>query len=402
MFIDRRFSRLAAAGIVALVAGCQGAPDPVAQAGRIGIPAGIAEHAAAAVAQPGMGTIDLNIRWPRRTQAIPASANLIVITIYDALEQVVSTTRIRRPEVPDDVISHAAISLPAATRLEIWARAYRQTELTGAEVPVAVGMRSTDVYDNIVTKVDLEMRYIDISLTSISPTNGGEGVEVTFLGSGFYGFVDPHNATPSARVYFPHRTVREDPLSGVTLDNQFSDLWIRAQDATRSADGTMSVLVPDGAVNGVVDLRVDGLSALHSPANKSFTVLEELEIKGNGPTLQGVPSLAVRPGDAVSLTAVATDSVGKAFGSPTVSWFSSDPAVAYVEKTTGALKARTVGSARITARTGKLVASANCFVLNQAGTASFIVDLPIIGSTTSLEFDFPAYEGGNLTGTATP
>ena len=413
---EKATHRATACVLALFVIGCQIAPQsrpPAMALPKITAAAPIGATAVPGPLAPGFGSIAMRIHWPRRTQSIPISASLIIVSIIDPLNIEQTRFLIRRPAVDDDTISNVAIPVRAARHLTIWARAYRDdvisNDQTANVVPVAVGSATNiDIFDNSTTPVSINLLYIPISATSIEPSNGGVGAKVTLTGVGFNGFVDPLHATPSFKVLFTHQTVFEGnipnfPIAGKSSPSAQTDLWIGVPnvDATRSSDTKVEALVPKGAVTGPIDYQVDGLSAAASP-KLTFTVLKDLVlVKGSGADLSEVTRLAVLTGTTQAFSAVATDSLGSAFNNPTVTWSSSDQAIGVIG-TSGSFRARQVGRTRISAKTGDLIATADVFVFNPQSSASFNVPLPAVGSTASVNFNFPDYEGGTLVGTGSP
>lgn len=372
-------------------------------------------------ARPGHGYVVMRIHWPRRTQTIPLSAEVIHITILDALGVAVAPlTRISRPS-GGDVITNVAIPVRAARRLTIWARAYRRLSATVAEptretqpqeVAIAVGSATNvNVYDNVITPVSIQMAYIPITLTSITPDNGGEGATVTLRGIGFNGFVDPLYATPSFAVRFTHQTVLEgdgnqafSPIGGqLASPSAGTDLWIESLAPTRSSDVLVMATVPTGAVNGPVDYQVDGVSAT---PRLTFRVLKQLAIwknegPGTGPDHAAFGPVVLEPGEKQWFKARATDSLGVEHLSPAVTWTSDNQAVGVVASD-GAFTARLPGRTRVTAATGRLKASVDVTVINPAGTASLEVPFADQGANTRIEIQLPDFDSGTVTGTASP
>jgi hypothetical protein len=367
----------------------------------------------------GMGYLSMRVHWPRRTQVIPLSAEIVHITILDPLgKPAVPLTVITRP-ANDDVISNVAIALPAARHLTIWTRAYRKAAVDSSvptEVAVAVGSKTNvDVFDNVITPVSIDMKYLPITLSSISPDNGGVGAEITLRGIGFNGFVDPLNSTPSFVVRFTHQTVLEGdgnqvfaPVSDAS-PSAFTDLWIKAEPpfgpaATRDSDIVVRAMVPAGAVNGPVEYNVDGVAAT---PRKTFRVLKDLAIwknpgKGTGPDHAAFNDVVLEAGDTQKFKARATDSLDVEHLNPAVTWSSSNPAAGTINASTGIFNARLPGLTTVTARTGILVKSVKVVVLNYGGTADIRVPLPAKGATTKVDIAFPDYDKGRIDGTANP
>ncbi len=427
---------LLALALTGFVLGCQATPGSFGQT-RLASQARIAPVEAAATeilpggailnpsdrlprAQAGQGYVTLRVHWPRRTQTIPITAEVIHITILDPLGvPAAPLTRITRP-TGDDVITNLAIPVQAARHLTIWARAYRSAsatvadpskELQAREVAIAVGSATNiSVFDNVVTPVSIQMAYMPISVYSVTPDNGGEGAIVALDGIGFYGFVDPLYATPSFQVRFTHQTVLEGdgnqyfvPVGGAS-PSAGTDLWMPALQATRVSDLKVTAVVPDGAVNGPIDYVVDGVSA--ALPRKTFRVLKQIAIWKNegpntGPDHASFASVIVEPGDKQFFKARATDSIGVEHLSPAVAW-TTDKAAVGVIGSDGTFTARTVGKTKVTATTGKLKATVDVIVINPGGTASFQVPLPDQGANTTVDVALPAYDKGIVTGIGSP
>lgn len=437
MFIKMHRTLLAAA-LAGLVLGCRAVPGSLLQS-RVASQARVIPAEAGATqylpngailnppaqlpdAKAGYGYLAMRIHWPRRIQTIPISAEVIHINILDALGvPAAPLTRINRPP-SDDVISNVAIPVQAARRLTIWARAYRSASATVAdftkelqpkEVAIAVGSApDINVFDNVITPVQINMKYMPISVSSITPDNGGEGATVTLSGIGFFGFVDPLYATPSFLVRFTHQTVLEGdsnqyfgPVVNQTASpSAGTDLWRVSLQATRSSDLMVEAVVPDGAVNGPVDYVVDGVSA--ALPRKTFRVLKQLAIwknegPGTGPDHAAFTKVFLEPGDKQFFKARATDSIGLEHLAPAVTWASDNKAAGVIDSS-GLFTARLPGAVKVTATTGKLKATVDVVVINPAGTASFQVPLSNQGANTKVDIALPDYDKGILTGIASP
>lgn len=425
-------ARLSAVGIAAFAIGCTSTPE-LKNSGATGpaspgftadqmialeatqVPSGaiVAAGQQLPALRAGQGYLALRVHWPRRIQTIPQTADLLIISIYDPLGALAAPqTRITRP-TGDNVISNLAIPLKAQRHLTIWARAYRKVavvETDPKEVAVSVGSASNvSVFDNVITPVSLELRYIPISVTALTPNNGGEGAIVTLTGVGFNGFVDPLNATISFNVRFTHQTVLEgnvpDFSTGLASPSAGTDLWIVSPAATRESDIKVVATVPDGAVSGPVDYLVDGISA--ALPRKTFRVLKQLAVwknegPGTGPDHAAVGEVVVGPGATQLFKARATDSLGVAHLAPDVKWTSDKLAVGVIEGTSGVFYARMPGRTKITAATGKLSSSVDVVVVNPGGTASIQVPLPSQGTNTNVVVGIPAFDQGVVTGIASP
>ncbi len=373
----------------------------------------------------GFGQLRIRVRWPREVQRLPASTNTLIVAIYDPLGAVISKTTLKRPTGPGgDIITDATITVPAARHLTIWARAYREVSVNEAfHVPVAVATAAGDVRDNAVLRVSLDLLYVPIKWAypgPVVPNNGGPGAQIAFSGSGFNGFIDPNNATPSFVVQFTRQTVFEgnspqfpvvnpsatpSPVPtfwpNVASPSAGTDLWVSATDATRSSDALIFAPVPLGAVNGPVQILVDGLPAVpQSTATiPTFTVLSTIDVTPYVPSgLTAFPS-SLRTGS-VQFTCRATDSLAANFVNPAVTWSSSNTGVGVVSQA-GLFTPLTVGLTSVTAKTGILEAVVPIAVRSEWSTADYKVIYPNLGfATVSGPVGFPDLSQGALTGEA--
>lgn len=374
---------------------------------------------------PGYGHLRLRVRWPRQIQRLPASSNTLIVTIYDPLGAVINKTTLKRPTGPGgDLITDTTITIPAARHLTIWARAYRETNVNEAvHVPVAVATAAGNVHDNAVLRVSLDLLYVPIKWAHpqpVVPNNGGPGAFIQLSGSGFHGFIDPFNATPSFVVRFTRQTVLEgnspqfpvldhtatpSPVPtywpGIASPSAGTDLWVNATGATRSSDLLITAPVPSGAVNGPVQILVDGLPAVpQSTASiPTFTVLSTIDVTPRVPGgLTSFPA-SLRTGS-VQFTCRATDSLKAHFAHPAVTWTSSNTRVGVVDQT-GLFTPLIVGTTTIKAKTGVLEASVPIAVRSDWSTADYKVIYPDLGfATVSGPVGFPDLSQGALTGEA--
>ena len=412
-------ARALAAALLVAAAGCyapvRSGPTPEAggpSATQPAIPAlEIAPSGAEAPIPAGHGRIQLRVKWPEReVQRIPASANSLIIAIYDPLGVAISTTKLARPTGPGrDLITDVSITIVSARHLTIWARAYRELsdQILVTSVPVAVGTATGEVRDNAVLKVSLNLTYIPItwaSVNPVSPTNGGAGAVVTFRGVGFNGFVDPNNATPSFALRFARQTVLEGNIPNFPVSASQSagtDLWIDGTSPTRVSDLLATASVPVGAITGPVDYMVDGLSAVPPALSviPTFHVLKALTLTPAVPSgLSALPTSLLT--GSVQFTAHATDSLGLPYVSPSVTWSSSNTRTGVVSSA-GLFTPLQVGTTTVAVRTGNLVASQPVLVSASWSTASYQVVYPVTKfATVSGTIALPNLSQGALTGIA--
>lgn len=344
-------SGLAALGMAGCVAGSVSQPFPDALTGSLAVPGGglqpdAARHSdqrpeqlrepraegPAAGAMPDMnslttGTLSLAIRWPLRpayrTLAIPESAQSIRIRVIgeDGKTELGSAFLLR----PDGQgpISTASIELEAADNLQVEVKAYRQTSPSPGAVPVAQGLATgVSVKPSSETDVTLDLAPTSPpTLTGIAPPNGGKGAVITLTGTNF--------------------------LTG-SLVVKFAGILATVLDAT---DTRLAVLVPDGAVNGPIEVVADGLIATGST---TFRVLKTLGISPSSTSgvPVGTPVAFVLAGTDVSDQAVADASASLTFSSPDEAASASLQGTTFTPLTAGATWS-------LTARSGNLVATAS-------------------------------------------
>ena len=373
----------------------------------------------------GYGQLRIRVRWPRTVQHLPASSQTLVVAVYDPLGAIINRTVLSKPTGPGaNIITDTTITVPSARHLTIWARAYRETAAAlneATHVPVAVATAAGDVRDNAILRVSLDLLYVPIrwaNVTPVSPTNGGPCAVVTLSGSGFNGFIDPNNATPSFVAQFTKQTVLEgnspqfpviNPTAtpspvptffpNVASPSAGTDLWVTSAGATRSSDTTILAPVPSGAVNGPLQILVDGLPAVPNPGRTipTFTVLSTIDVTPN--VTRGLATASLRTGT-LTFTARATDSLGANFNSPTVTWSSSNLRVGVISST-GVFTPLIPGRTTLTVRTGCLVATVPIVVVSEWSTADYRVVYPNLGfSDVKGQVALPALSQGALTGVA--
>ncbi|HEY9854677.1 MAG TPA: IPT/TIG domain-containing protein [Stenomitos sp.] len=166
---------------------------------------------------------------------------------------------------------------------------------------------------------DIELSTKFPTLTAIAPTNGAPGQTVTLTGENF----------------------------GVSIGKQPEVLFngVQAQ-VTSKSDTELQAVVPNGALNGLVTVKVAGLNS--TPLD--FKVIKDLAIFPDAQnSLAQTPSAVAPTSDVMPLDqprtylARALDTDGAIIPSPAVTWSSSMPAVGTVDGT-GKLTATTVGT----------------------------------------------------------
>ncbi|MBO9541146.1 hypothetical protein J7643_11205 [bacterium] len=219
-----------------LLIGCSSVTPPAARAPQ---GAGAPEGAA--------GTLQVAVRWPhRQTQVIPLSTQTIWIQVKKA-NQLLYFAPLPRPEATDSLmVTEATIHLEAMTGLSVQADAFRSGQAS-TDIPIA-SRRANDVtlVANQRTSVLLDLDPVfRPSVTSLTPDNGGPGVDVsiggTFGPSGSYQL-----ALGGARIF--------GVLSG----------------------GQVKATVPYGAQSGPIEILDDGVPSAPGP---TFRVLSRLDVE---------------------------------------------------------------------------------------------------------------------------
>lgn len=362
------FAAMAALGLAVL--GCQTqAPLPASQ--RV-------EPAAQAV---GYGNVQIRVRWPQRLQAIPLSANSLVVSAFDTLGRKVDDVTLVRDGDPDS-LSSATMRLRAGT-YTIEARAYRQSMPTANDVPTAMGATSATIKTNLLTRLSLILSAQAPTFGAMSATAGAHGSQFTldtvrFFGKAatasdvvevWFGNTD-RTRVPAAISWEPRR--RTAPVTG------YNHLIDAEQDMLR-------VTVPNGITGQPrVWLKVDGVEVFVG----FFTVVDRLVFDPLSITRQVGEWYNAQPTlQSFSLQTTAS------LVYPMVTWRSSAPSVAWVSAL-GTVYAHRPGRATITAQSGIRSATFEVIVTDRHSTASFTVDVPTLNSgTVSVPLDIPAYSG---------
>lgn len=374
----RLMRRSVVLGLVAALMGCQTLP--------IQAPASRPNAAEAAAS---FGSVLIRVRWPERPQAIPLSANTLVVQAYDLLGHSAGSVTLERGTGSDFQVS--SLRLPAGT-YTVEARAYRETNPTSASVPTALGSAG-----NVVIKTDLET---DLAMTLVAqaPTFGGLSAVAGGIGSQF--LLDSvrffgRSAVPSdtVRIAFGY-----DDRTRVAAPTTFQSRWFTdpVSGLARLLDPSLDklvVTVPSG-ITGLakVFLSVDGVEVFVN----TFQVVDRLTLVPSAVTLQ--------VGDAYDATSgLSAFSLGaqSALVYPMLTWTSSDPSIAFVTAL-GTIYAYRPGQVVVTAWSGLVSASFTLSVTQRQSTASLAVNVPVLqsGNVTS-PVALPAYTG-NASGTVTP
>lgn len=243
---------------------------------------GLPPHTAAVGAS---SEVAVTIRWPYRAQVLPTSAQHLSFRLAGPTAQTVDVFR------PDGTspTSVATLSVDVGMGYTLTVEAYDNAptpRLVASGTSSPFDVRSNERTDVAVT---LATAYVP-TVTGFKPDNGGPGSTVEIYGTNF----------GAERGLTPGFT-----FGGVPVTTIYPQI----------EGGTVSVLVPNTAISGLVLPLVDGVSG---PSSGSFTVLRALGIDP--------PSLTVASGSSALFTARATTSEGVPFeATPSVSWSVSAP-----------------------------------------------------------------------------
>lgn len=331
------------------------------------------------------GQVEIRVRWPEAVQAIPYSANSLVVSAFDWLGREAGSVILTRTAAADS-LSTAALRLRAGT-YTIEARAYREVSPTTTSVPTAMGSApSVTIKSNLKTYLPLTLQAQEPTFGDMSATAGGIGSQFTIDTVRF--FNRPVTLADTLEVFMGYdarsrvrATVSIEPrrlLDAVTGVNQLID---PERDKVR-------VTVPRGLAGTCeVWLRVDGVE-VHVG---QFQVVDRMVIEPVSVTRQVGESY-----EAKSRLAAFSLANGVALGDlpyPMLTWTSSAPSVAFVT-TSGTVYAYRPGRATLTARSGDIVATVDLIATDRHSTASVIVTTPDLHSgNVSTPVTFPAYSG---------
>ncbi|MNR88648.1 Bacterial Ig-like domain (group 2) [compost metagenome] len=331
------------------------------------------------------GLVEIRVRWPEVVQAIPYSANSLVVTAFDWLGREAGTATLTRTAASDS-LSTAALRLRAGT-YTIEAKAYRELSPTVTSVPTAMGSApGVMIKTNLKTYLPLTLQAQEPTFGAMSATAGGSGSQFTIDAVRFFnrsvtladtlevflGYNERSRVKASVSIEPRRQTA---PVTGI---NHLID---PERDKVR-------VTVPRG-LSGTCEvwLRVDGVEVRVG----QFRVIDRMVLEPVSVTRQVGESYEAKS----QLAAFSLENtVG--MGSlpyPMVTWTSSAPSVAFVT-TTGTVYAYRPGRATLTARSGDVVASVDLIATDRHSTASVTVSTPELNSGhVSAPVTLPAYSG---------
>lgn len=376
------FLALSLTGLTAFALGCKAVPYQAA------VPTtGTAPTGAQAVSY---GNVEIRVRWPQRTQAIPLSANALVVQAFDSLGRDAGSLTLRRSDNQD--LQLATMRLRAGT-YTLEARAYRETDPTELSVPTAMGSQAgVTISTNLKTTLSMTLVAQAPTFGGMSATAGGLGSQFTLDTVRF--FNRPVVVGDTVEVWFgwDNRTRVKSPdvqilsrrkLDPVTGINQFQD----------PEQDKLLVTVPTGlSGRPKVWLKVDGIEVFVG----NFYVVDRMVIEPTTVTRQVGEWYDAK----TNLQAFALDTA-PSLSYPMLTWSSSDPSVAFVTQQ-GLVYPYKPGTATITARSGSLTTSFTLTATDRHSTASVDVNVPTVNTgDVSSAITMPSYSGDD-TGTVNP
>lgn len=376
------FLALSLLGLTALAVGCQGLPLQATSTA----PGPDRTEALAA----DYGNVEIRVRWPQRTQAIPLSANTLVVQAFNSLGREAGSVVLRRADSQD--LQLAALRLRAGT-YTIEARAYRESNPVASSVPTAMGSAAGVVIKTNL-KTDLSMTLVaqSPSYGAMSATAGGVGSQFTLDAVRF--FNRPVVSADTVEVWFgwDDRTRVKSPNVEIQKRRKL-DSYTKINQLVDPEEDKLLVTVPQGLTGRPkVWLKVDGIEVFVG----NFYVLDRMVIEPTSVTRQVGESY-----DATTNFQAFALNYTPGVSYPMLTWSSSNPATAFVTQM-GTVHVYRPGSATITARSGILTAN---FVLNATdrhSTASLNVNMPVINTgTVESAVTIPSYSG-NETGNVNP
>ena len=261
-----------------------------------------------------LGTVRLTIVWPRRTAAIPLSANSIHIRITDGGGDLKAEKIVSRPA--DGQSQQVAVRLKAASNLSVGVKAYAREatsaeELTG-EIPLAQGNASINVTRSQIANAKIVLVPLWAPAVSGFESNTGKvGDTVVVKGSNLSG--------PDLVVLF----------NGAT-----------ASAPVQVSSESISVKVPETATVGPVRVIVDGIP---SESDTVFWVVKSLSItaKKHDWDTTGEATRLVLATKTLQFTAARAFALAPGAGSPDpegapeILWNSSKITAGTIDVTTG-------------------------------------------------------------------
>lgn len=376
------FLALSLTGLMTLALGCQGVPFQATSASRPDTQTG----AQAA----DYGNVEIRVRWPQRTQAIPLSAETLVVQAFNSLGRDAGSLTLRRSSSDD--LQLATMRLRAGT-YTLEARAYRETNPTAVSVPTAMGSSA-----NVVIKTNLKT---DLSMTltahapvvgAMSASAGGAMSQFTLDTVRF--FNRPVVSADRIEVWFgwDNRTRVQSPAVEILNRRRF-DSYTGINQLQDPEQDKLLVTVPRGITGRPkVWLKVDGIEIFVN----NFYVVDRMVIEPTNVTR----SVGEWYDATTNFQAFALENT-PGLSYPMLTWSSSNPQVGFVTQQ-GRVYAYRPGTTTVTARSGLVETSFTLTVTDRHSTASINVNMPVINTgTVDSAVSMPAYSGDE-TGNVNP
>lgn len=363
-----------------LVVGCQAHPAPPQTVATV--------QTAPSLQNASFGQVDIRVRWPQQVQAIPYSANSLVVAAFDWRGQEAGSVRLMRTAAVDS-LSSATLRLPAGT-YTIEARAYRELVPAPTSVPVAMGSApGVTIKTNLKTTLPLTLKAQEPTFGPMSAEAGGPGSQFTI---------------DAVRYFSRSVTLADSPevFMGYDAGSRVrANVSIEPRRLTAPVTGIehlidperdmLRVTVPRG-ISGTckVWLRVDGIEVEVG----DFEVLDRLVIEPVSVTRQVGEDFDAKS-QLVAFSRESTVGLGR-LPFPMLTWTSSAPHVAFVT-TSGTVYAYRPGRATITVYSGDLWATVELVSTDRHSTASVRVPTPELNSGhVKAPVSIPAYSGDDM------
>lgn len=369
------FLALSLMGLSLIALGCQGMPFQTTAAPPV------ADTLAARAVT--FGNVEIRVLWPQRTQAIPLSANTLIVQAFDSLGREAGNVVLKRAT---DDLQLATMRLPAGT-YTLEARTYRETNPSVSSVPTAMGSQPNVVIKtNLKTALSMTLVAQAPSFGPLSATAGGIGSQFTLDTVRF--FNRPVVTADSVEVFFGWSNGTKIKSPNVKI--------LKRKDPGQPVDAEedkLLVTVPAGlSGRPSVWLKVDGIEVFVA----NFYVVDRLEIEPATVTRQ----VGEWYDATTNLQAFALN-YAPGLSYPMLTWTSSNPAVAFVTQA-GKVYAYKPGTATITARSGAIATTFSLVATDRHSTASVNVNLPVSGvGNVDSTLTLPGYSGDD-TATVTP
>lgn len=337
----------------------------------------------------GYGSTEVRVRWPRQTQALPSTANTMVVNAYGTMGTLVASATLRRATAVNG-LSSTEMRLPAST-YTIEAFALKEQGFDPSFVPVAQGSSAGNV---IRTN---QRTNLTMTLTAYQPTGGALSGSYGGIGSRFTidtvrAFNHPASQSTSVKAWFSTGTNRWVEASASFLARRATDPVTGRVELVDPELDKLLVEVPAG-ITGACTVYVES-DGVKSASLGTFNLVDRLEFEG--------ASVTRRAGESFSATAntnlrgyslAAAITVPGNLSYPMLTWSSSAPDVAFVTQN-GTVYANKPGRAVITATTGAVKQSFEFLVTDSHSTASVTVAAPSLGSgNVGTPIEIPAYTG---------